>query len=319
VSTSRFFQAIPPTVAIEIARGRVCVASIGGGSGGATVAAFAAESLPGDAVVPALTGVNIPDPSVVTAALRTALDRAGLRGVGRAALIVPDSIARVSLLSFDQVPARAADLDQLIRWQLKKATPFPIDEAQVTHFTAHVEGGGATSVAAVAARREVVASYEAVVEAAGIHPGLVDLASFSVMNGVIGAGAASPEDWLLVHLASDATSLAILRGRDLMFYRHRLGVDDEPLGALVHQTAMYHEDRLGGGRFARVWLSGAGANGREALAAVRQEIAGRLGLDVETVDIRPAASIGARVDATPEVLDTLAAPVGMLLRERKAA
>jgi len=45
------------------------------------------------------------------------------------------------------------------------------------------------------------------------------------MNTVIGAGAAPDGDWLLVHLASEATSLAILRGRSLMFYRHRTAID----------------------------------------------------------------------------------------------
>lgn len=317
MSRSSWFAPVPPSVAIEIARGRVCVAGLSGG-GGASVSAYAAEALPAEAVQPALSGENIPDRAVVVGALRRALERAGLRSVGRAALVVPDSIARVSLLTFDALPSRAADFDQLVRWQLKKALPFPIDQAQVTHFPVH-GGDGASTVAAVAVRREVVAEYEAVAEAAGIRAGLVDLASFSVMNGVIGAGAAAADDWLLVHLAAEATTLAILRGESLMFYRHRMTVEDEPLSALVHQTAMYHEDRLGGRQFARVWLSGAGARGGDTLVRVRADITERLGLQVETVDIRPAASLQGRMDATAEVLDTLAAPVGVLLRERKAA
>jgi Tfp pilus assembly PilM family ATPase len=62
----------------------------------------------------------------VVDALRRALERTGLRSVGRVALVVPDSVARVTLLTFDKLPPKASDLDQLIRWQLKKATPFPI-------------------------------------------------------------------------------------------------------------------------------------------------------------------------------------------------
>lgn len=319
MSSSSFFAPAPPSVAIEIARGRVAVAALGRTSGKHSVTAYATEDLPTDAVTPALTGVNIPDVAVVANALKQALDRAGLRSTSRAALIIPDSTTRVSLLTFDQVPPRAADLDQLIRWQLKKATPFPIDEAQISHFAAGQAAGGGASVAAMAARRDVIGQYEAVTAAVGVHAGVVDLASFSVMNAVIGAGAASAADWLIVHLAADATSLAILRGADLLFYRHRLAVDQEPLSALVHQTAMYHEDRLGGGAFARVWLSGAGADGVDALRHAREDIAARLGVTVETVDIRPAAPLRDRIEATPDVLDTLAAPVGMLLREQRAA
>ncbi len=35
-------------------------------------------------------------------------------------------------MRFEQVPARAQDLAQLIRWQVRKAAPFPIEEAQVS-------------------------------------------------------------------------------------------------------------------------------------------------------------------------------------------
>jgi Tfp pilus assembly PilM family ATPase len=213
-------------------------------------------------------------------------------------------------------PAKAADAEQLIRWQLKKSTPYPIDEGQVTWSKAHELGNGIV-VAAVVARRDIVAEYEAVASDVGVHAGLVDLASFNVMNAVIGAGAATAGDWLLVTLAPEGTTLAIGRGADLMFYRHRASVDEEPLSALVHQTAMYHEDRLGGTRFSRVWLCGGGV-GREA-DQVRVEINKRLGVPVEAVDVRAAAELGGRITATTEVLDALAAPVGVLVRDRKAA
>jgi type IV pilus assembly protein PilM len=311
---SSLFAPSPPTVAVELARRRVTVVEVGRGRT-APVVGYASESLPEDAVTPALTGVNIADVQGVGATLRRALERAGIRASSRAALIVPDSIARVSLLTMQQVPARAADVEQLIRWQLKKATPFPIDEAQVSWFVAHRDQAAVTLEVTVT-RRDVVAQYEAVAAAAGLQPGLVDLASFNVMNAVIGAGGAPASDWLLVALAPEATSLAIGRGTDLMFYRHRAAVDDEPLSALVHQMAMYHEDRLGGGRFSRVWLCGAGIG--PGAETARREIGGGLGVPVEAVDIRPAVDLGPRIGASADVLDALAAPVGVLLRDRKA-
>ena len=316
-SSTGWFAPTPPSIAIEIARGRITVVELGRSSGTAEIAAHATEPLAPEAVVPSATGVNIATPGLVADALRQALNRAGIRSATRAALVVPDSVARVSLLHFDQLPGKAADLDQLIRWQLKKATPFPIEEAQVTSFTAHTAENGPT-LAAVVARRDIIAQYEAVTSAVGIHAGLVDLASFNVLNAIMGAGASSPGDWLVVTMAAEATTLAIMRGRDLMFYRHRLGVDEEPLSALVHQTAMYHEDRLGGTKFSRVWLCGSSFVTDSAEAA-RHDIAERLGVPAEAVDIRPAAQLRDRVTTPIEVLDALAAPVGVLLRERKAA
>jgi Tfp pilus assembly PilM family ATPase len=301
-------------VAVEIASHRVTVAALSGTGPSALITHQASETLPPGAVVPAATGVNIPDVGVVADSLRRAIERAGLGAVRRAAMVVPDSIARVSLLLLEQVPARPADLDQLVRWQVSKATPFSIDDAQISHFVANTDGS-ITTIAAIVARTDVVTQYEAVARAAGIHAGLVDLASLNVMNGVIGAGGSAGGDWLLVHLASESTTLAILRGDQLMFYRHRAAFDDEPLRALVHQTAMYHEDRLGGTRFARVWLCGIGSGAEDA----RRQISGRLGVPVQSVDVRPAIGGADRMTASPEALDALAAPVGILLRERAAA
>jgi Tfp pilus assembly PilM family ATPase len=331
---SRSFRAgwlapTPPTVAIEIASRRVTVVELASLRARPMVAGHASETLPAGAVTPALTGPNVADPPLVGEAVRRALERAGVAATRRAALIVPDSVARVSLIHFDQVPARPAELDQLIRWHLRKATPFPLDDTTVEHVLASANGGGAT-YAAIVARRDVLAQYEAVASAAGVHAGVVDLASFNVMNALMAsdaapagdgpAASASPPaapraDWLLVCLAHEGTSIAILRGHDLLFYRHRAAIDEEPLSALVHQTAMYHEDRLGGRSFARVWISGAALAGVDA-ERTRREIGERLGLAAETVDVRSSVELRDRIGAGAEVLDTLAAPVGVLVRER---
>jgi Tfp pilus assembly PilM family ATPase len=308
-----WLTAAPPSVAIEMASRRVTVVALSGASGRPAVAGQASEALAPGVVAPALTGPNIPEPDAAVRALERAFASAGVAVPRRAALIVPDSVARVSLITLEQVPARASDLDQLLRLQLRKSTPFPLDAAQVSQFVV-ARAGTSTTFAVVVARRDVIAEYENVATRLGIQPGLVDLASFNVMNAVIGAGAAVVGDWLLVHLASEATTLAIVRGDALMFYRHRTAVDEEPLGALVHQTAMYHEDRLGGGGFARAWVSGAGPTAEDARAQLRE----RLGIPVDTVDVRPAADLRTGVSATRDHLDALAAPVGVLLRDRAA-
>ena len=306
----------PPTVAVDIARDRVTVVELSRG-GMPTVVAHATEALPPDTVIPALTGVNVAQPDVVIDALRRALERAGLRATRRAALVVPDGVARVSLLPFEHLPERAADLDQLVRLQLRKSMPFPLDDAMLTHFRAHTDGTAVT-LAAVAARRDVIAQYEGVLSGVGIHAGLVDLSSLNVMNALIGAGATAAGDALVVCLAPEGTTLAILRAQSLMFYRHRPSVEEEPLGTLVHQTAMFHEDRLGGSGFTRVWLCGGAVAGGQA-ASTAAELQARLGMPVEAVDVRPAAALGPQLTASAELLDVLAASVGVLIRDRKAA
>ena len=137
-----------------------------------------------------------------------------------------------------------------------------------------------------------------------------------------GRGRSAPAggDWLLVNVAPDYATLAILRGPHLIFFRNRAADTDGTLADLVHQTAMYYEDRLSGGGFARVLLAGAGGGGaRHAgdVELVRRSLEDRLAATVDTVDPRAAVTLTDRISAGPAFLDTLAPLVGVLLRGRE--
>ena len=60
-----------------------------------------------------------------------------------------------------------------------------------------------------------------------------------------------------MHLAPDFVTLDHRARRTVIFYRHRGSEGEESLADLVHQTAMYYEDRLSGRGFGRVMLAGA--------------------------------------------------------------
>jgi hypothetical protein len=236
----------------------------------------------------------------------------------RVALVLPDTVAKVSLVRFEKVPERASDLDQLIRWQVRKAAPFKIEEAQVSWAPGPEVSGGGTEFVVTMARRDIIEKYEAVCDGLGLEAGLVDLATFSLANAALAAGVASgPGDWLLVHVAGDYVALAVLRGEHLVFYRSR-SVSDGDLADLVHQTAMYHEDRLGGGGFARVVLAGAAVYGPAHAERARRSLEERLGVRIEPLDFRPVAPLRDRISADPALLDALAPAAGVLLRERVA-
>jgi type IV pilus assembly protein PilM len=307
-----------PPVAIDIGPGRVAAAALTDRGGKSTVAGYAIEPLPDGVVVPALNAVNISDRALVSAAVKRVFERLGTRP-RRVGLIIPDSAAKVSLIRFEQVPARAQDLEQLVRWQVRKTAPFRIEDAQVA-FTpgVTVSGGGREFIVALS-RRDIIEEYESVCAAAGAQAGLVDLATFNIINATLAAGGASAGDTLLVHVTSSYTTLAIVRGNDLIFYRNRSAEEEGSLADLVHQTAMYYEDRLSGRGFARVVLAGAGANlGAAENEHFRRSLEDRLHTRVEPVDPRGAAGLTDRITASPGLLDTLAPLVGLLVRERAA-
>ena len=305
-----------PTVAVEIASDRVSAASLELRAGQPVVSAHATEPLPPGALVPSLTGQNVHDRAAVAAALGRVFDRIGGRP-RRVGLVVPDLIAKVSLVRFEKVPPRTQDLDQLVRWQVRKTAPFPIEEAQVTYVPGVLAVDGQEFIVSLA-RRGVVEEYERLCAEAGAHAGLVDLATFNVINAVLAGAGAPAGDWLLVNVASDYASIAIVRGADLIFFRNRGAEGDGTLADLVHQTAMYYEDRLGGGGFTRVILAGGGQPASE-MDAIRRSLAERLATGVDSLDPRTAAALTDRISAAPTLLDTLAPLVGLLLRGRKAA
>jgi len=119
-----------------------------------------------------------------------------------------------------------------------------------------------------------------------------------------------------VHAAASYVSLAVLRDGHVIFYRTRGEESEGSIADLVHQTAMYYEDRLKGQRFERVLLAG----GSTAAGAdhLRHELSDRLGLDVAAVD--PFQAAPAEVGRpSPAMADLLAAGVGLLLREGTGA
>jgi Tfp pilus assembly PilM family ATPase len=291
----------PPDAAIEIAPERVSAATMASRGTSLNVQSHATEALPPGAVVASLAAHNIADQAAVTGAVRSVLGRLEGR-VARVALIIPDVAAKVSLVRFDQIPDRRDDLDQLVRWQVRKSAPFPIDEACVSYMKGAVGPDGGGEFVVVLARRDIVEEYERACAAAGVYAGLVDLATLSALNAVLGSPNVPRGDWLAVHMRPGYTSIAIVRGEKLIFFRNRPEGEDESLTDLVHQTAMYYQDRLEGQGFARVLLGGSGRT-PGAVDDARRGLEERLDTRVEPMG--PS--------------DVLTPLMGMLLRTRQEA
>jgi type IV pilus assembly protein PilM len=315
---SSWFAPPRPALGLEISTTHVAAVRMGG-AGDATVLGAAVEPLPPGTVVATLNASNVADAPALTAAVTRAVERVGGRA-RRAALVLPDSVAKVSLLRFEKVPAKEQDLLALVRWQMRKSLPFRMEDAQLAYAAGAATPQGREFLVLVA-RRDVVAEYEAACLAAGVHAGIVDLATCNLVNALLAGGRAPSADWLLVNLAPDYVSVAIVRDSHVVFYRHRGGDDETSLADVVHQTAMYYEDRLGGGQFARVVLAGAAraTGGGDALDAVGRELEQRLQTRVQTIDRLEAGLAVAVPDRTATggaPLGVLAPALGALLRER---
>lgn len=312
------FTTAPPDVAIEIDRAHVAAARLAIRGGQAVITAHASEALPAGAVVPGALALNMPDVPAVAGAIRHTLSQLGGSKPTRVSLVLPDTVAKVSLLRLEKVPAKAADLHEIVKWQVRKTAPFPMEQAVLSVVPGAMSPDGASEFVVTVARTDVIHQYEQACVMAGVHAGLVDLSTFSVINSILGSASPPAGDWLLVHVTDTYLTLAVLRDQALLFFRNRSEETEGSLADLIHQTAMYYEDRLHGAGFARVVIAGAGRlpSGAES---VRRDLEQRLRMNVEAVDPRTAAALQDRIAASPELLDVLAPLVGMLLRERRAA
>ena len=308
-----------PTVAVEVAPDVVTAVAVRWMKTGPVLAAHATEPLPPGAVSPGVASSNIIDRAVVTEAVRAVLGRLPRR-TSRVGLVIPDGAAKVSLLPFETVPGRVADLDELIRWRMRKAVPFRVEDAQLAHTPGTTLPGGGREFIVVMMRRDIVEEYEAVCVDAGVQPGLVDLTSFNLINAtLVDSSPPALQDWVLLHVAAGYHTLAIIRGQDLIFFRNR-AADDGDEGALtdlVHQSVMYYQDRLEGGGIHRTVLavrtSGDG-EGYERMTAMLKE---RLDNSIEVVT--PGLGAGGNGTGVPRSIADLAAPIGLLLRAGGAA
>ena len=311
------FRTAAPDVALEIDHTHVAAARMSWRGREAVVAAHAVEQLPDGLVAPGLLAPNIADVPAVSQAIGRVLTALGGRS-SRVGLVIPDTVSKVSLVKLEKVPARSADLQEIVRWQMKKTSPFPLDQATISIAPGAKAADGGAEFVVTLVRTDVVQQYEQACAMAGAHAGLVDLSTFGVLNGVL-SGTSSPSgDWLLVHVTDTYLSLAVMRDQALLFFRNRGEEAEVTLADLIHQTAMYYEDRLRGGGFARVLIAG-GARLPGGAEHVRLGLEERLRVSVESVDPRAAAALQDRINAAPELLDLLAPLVGTLMRERAAA
>ena len=105
---------------------------------------------------------------------------------------MPDTVAKVSLLKLEKVPAKAADLQEIVRWQMRKTAPFPIEQAVLSISPGARGADGGSEFVVALSRADVIHQYEQACVMAGAHAGLVDLSTFSVINSIlastVGAG-----------------------------------------------------------------------------------------------------------------------------------
>ena len=263
------FQDPPPEFCFEIGPSSVAVARAAGG------AQTLVEELPPSVISPSPVRDNVLDADAFAQAIKKLVNSlGGGRRQRRAALILPDHSARVSVLDFDRFPDKVEDQLPLLQFRLKKTLPYDIDAAAISYFTQPVTRTGKREVVAVAAPLEVIARYEAPFRAANIHAGIVTLSHLAMLDLVSPTGVvivAKLSGGILTVMALDHGVLRLVRSLELT----EITLDE--IAADLYTTFAYSEDSFGS-RPETLLLCGFGPLAADAGRRFEEELSARVEL-----------------------------------------
>jgi Tfp pilus assembly PilM family ATPase len=176
-----FLDPEAPNVGIELRTRSVGVVRTTNQGGQPTFVAAAVLDLPPGVIKLSMTENNVIDPAALGRVLKAALERVGVMSGGRAALVLPDPVARVSLVQAPELRGKPAkDVQELLRFKLQKSVPFDIRQAHVCSVPAGE--ASADDVLTAAMLPPVIGGYEALCHAAGLVPGLVEVCSLALLR-----------------------------------------------------------------------------------------------------------------------------------------
>jgi type IV pilus assembly protein PilM len=293
-----------PPLAIEIGLDNVAGARWTRTGG---VDSYGVETLPPGTLIPSAVETNIANGPALKAAITAVCTR--LRAKDESiALILPDPVIRVFVQHFDDFPRSKAEADPMLRWKLKKSVPFEVDETLISYMRQAPREEGVDVVTALA-RLRIIREYESLVEAAGLHPGVVlssSLAAIALLE--------ENRPTLLARVSGASLTTAIVREGVLCGYRctelpaHGADLTPHMLLEDIYPVAAYYQDTWQEG-IQSVRVAGLGARLPEFVRPLEEEF------HCEVHSLLHAAVSGGRIpaDARPLADRELDGLVGWML------
>lgn len=272
-----------PLAAVEVRTRGIGVVRLVREAGRLKLAAAAALELPPGVVAASMTQDNIADPDAFKRTLRAALEKAGALDTSAVALVLPDSVARIALLpSAEMTASGRSDMEELLRFRLRKSVPFDIRHARL----AFRPGEPNWLVAAIA--RPVLEEYEAACASVGLNVGLVELSGLALLGSIEREQRSG--DRLVVNWDDDYVSFLLSSGGQASLVRTLAGpgvATPENVAREAAQTVLYYRDRLQGMGLAAASLRATSLPAAEAVACLAEP----LGVTPEPLD--PWGALGA--------------------------
>jgi len=246
-----------PPVAVEIDRGQLTLVRVTPRRRSKPLLeAFRIQPAPEHAVGTTIFRPNLGSLDELTRQAKELFKTSGTKP-GRVSLILPDNLAKVSIVTLPERPATRKLLREMLRFKLRRSVPFRLEEAVISSWALPGPGPELHLLVAVMLRL-VVDQYEAAFEAAGARPGLVDLCTPSLFNLVrpdLSKAMATGADAALLNCTRNYFTLMIVRADRVVFFRCKTyagGEEEDASGRLavmgreLSSSFSYYTEKLGG-------------------------------------------------------------------------
>jgi hypothetical protein len=287
-------------VALEFSSVALVGARVSSRGGRLELAALASEALTEGALSPTLEDAGFHLKAEIRDAVKRVLARIGGTPSSRAALVVPDIVARFRLFQDEEVRAEPGDRDAVIRFRMQKLLPFPPADVRVISAWPRLPKD---PVLGIGFSAEVLGAYEQVGQAFGLDVGSVETSSMALLRGLEPSGdcllVRHDPAWLTLTLTRNGWPLSI-RSFDAAVSRKPEEVRRE-----IASTAVFWRDRLAGETLAKAFVHAT----EPWFEVLRAEAATVFGCRVE----RAAPPKDLVVAGLPEAIQQSAAPALTLL------
>ena len=242
-----------PRLACEVSAGGVIAARASDKA--ARLELFTSRRLNPGAIAPSLTAPNVHDGEALRTAISGALE--AVTGKSRDVIaILPDSAIRVLLLDFETLPPKAAEIDPVIRFRLKKSLPFDVEQAAVSYDVRR--DNGTVRVVAAVSPRSIMEEYEAAFRDVGYSPGVIVPSSLAALGLVEGQ-----RPTLVLKVDSLSITIAAAQNQELRLIRtlenpHGTQVTAAELAEAVLPSVVFFEDTFGA-RIEKIFAGGVAA------------------------------------------------------------
>jgi hypothetical protein len=230
-------------VALEFSSAAIVGARVETRGGKTGLRAVAAETLNEGTLRPSLEDPGFAVKEELRYAVKGVLARIGASPGMRAALVVPDVVARFRLFPQDEVKAEPRKRDGLLAFRMQKLLPFPAGEARVISAWPR---RAQDPVLAVGFSAPVLSAYEHVGEAYGLDIGSVETSSMALLRGIHVEG-----DALVIRHDPTWLTLTVVRNGwpvSIRSFDQAVAKNPEEVRREIASTAVFWRDRLLGSK-----------------------------------------------------------------------